>query len=74
MDPRNLLFLNSHNTAICLSLLLWLHDVLHEGYVDLSPEEQISLNIERGFDFKATYNIISMLQGITTVVCITCIY
>lgn len=51
-NSRNLLFWNSHNTAICLSLLLWLHDMLDEGYVDLSPEEQISLNIEEALIVK----------------------
>lgn len=45
-NPQNLLFWNSHNTAISLSLLLWLHDILCEGNVDFSPEEQISRNIE----------------------------
>lgn len=48
----NLFFLNSHSTTICLSLLLWLPYMFHEGYVDLSPEGQISLNIEEAFLLK----------------------
>lgn len=51
-NPQNLLFWNSHNTAISLSLLLWLHDILCEGNVDFSPEEQISRNIEEALILK----------------------
>lgn len=51
-NPRNLLFWNFHHTAICLDLLLWLHDMLHEAYVDLYPEEQVNLNIEEALILK----------------------